>query len=79
VIAYVRNCLSSEQTRILTTNLLGRQKDITPEVLNDILDYSLDQAKKKLIKRSPELQDLIKEVKSWLFEDEKQEKKEQKP
>jgi hypothetical protein len=67
----VRACLAVEQTRILTTNLLGRHPDITPGVLNEILDFSRTEAKKKLTKRSTELQELITEVKAWLSEKEK--------
>ena len=62
----VRNYLVGEQTRSLVTNLLGRHPEITPEVLNDILDTSFKEAKKKLIRRSPELEELIREVKSWV-------------
>jgi hypothetical protein len=79
----VRNSLAAEQTRSIATNLLGRHPDITPDVLNDILDKSLQDAKKKLTRRSPELEELIKEVKSWLSDlsgyRQDQEKKERKP
>jgi hypothetical protein len=72
----VRNYLVGEQTRGLVTNLLGRHPDITAEVLNDILDHSFQEAKKKLVRRSPELEELIKEVKRWLIVEEKRERKE---
>ena len=71
----VRACIAIEQTRSLTVNILGRQPKISPDVLNDILDQSLTDAKKKITRRSPELEELIKEVKSWLVDQEKQEKK----
>jgi hypothetical protein len=74
----VRNYLVGEQTRGLVTNLLGRHPAITPEVLNDILDHSFQDAKKKLIRRSPELEALIKEVKSWVVEEERGEAKKRK-
>ena len=67
----VRNYLVGEQTRGLVTNLLGRHPAIIPEVLNDILDTSFQDAKKKLIRRSPELEALIKEVKSWVIREER--------
>ena len=73
----VRNYLVGEQTRSLVTNLLGRHPDITPDVLNDILDNSFKEAKKKLIRRSPELESLIKEVKSWVIDENQQEAKKQ--
>jgi hypothetical protein len=71
----VRNYLVGEQTRGLVTNLLGRHPGITPEVLNNILDQSFQDAKKKLIRRSPELEELIKEVKSWVIREERGEQK----
>jgi hypothetical protein len=74
----VRNYLVGEQTRGLVTNLLGRHPAITPEVLNNILDHSFQEAKKKLIRRSPELEALIKEVKSWVVEEERGEAKKRK-
>jgi hypothetical protein len=74
----VRNYLVGEQTRGLVTNLLGRHPDITPEVLNDILDNSFKDAKKKLIRRSPELEALIREVKSWVMDEEQGEAKKRK-
>jgi hypothetical protein len=72
----VRNYLVAEQTRGLTTYIASRQPDMTPDVLNDILDHTFQEAKKKLIRRSPELEELIREVKSWIIEGEgKPEKK----
>jgi hypothetical protein len=74
----VRNYLVGEQTRGLVTNLLGRHPAITPEVLNDILDHSFQEAKKKLIRRSPELEALIKEVKNWVMDEARGEAKKRK-
>ena len=71
----VRACLAVEQTRILTTNVLGRQPKVSPEVLNNILDNTLQEARKKIIRRSPELEALIKEVKIWLADQGTVEKK----
>ena len=70
----VRNSLATEQTRILATNILGRQPGVSPEALNNILDRSLEEAKRKITRRLPVLEELIKEVKSWLADEEKQEK-----
>jgi hypothetical protein len=72
----VRACIAIEQTRHIAVNVLGRQPARTPnpikaDVLNDILDYSLDNAKKKITHRSPELKELIKELNDWLVEQEK--------
>jgi hypothetical protein len=71
----VRNYLVAEQNRGLTTYLVGRTPDMTPDILNDILDRTFQDAKKKLTRRSPELAELIREVKSWVIDEEKQEKK----
>jgi len=68
----VRNYLVAEQNRGLTTYLVGRAPDITPDTLNDILDTTFKEAKKKLTRRSPELEKLIREVKSWLLNEDKQ-------
>jgi hypothetical protein len=75
----VRACIAIEQTRNLTVNVLGRQPAkppnvLKPDVLNDILDRSLDDAKKKITNRAPELKELIKELNSWLVDQEKGEK-----
>ena len=75
----VRNYLVGEQNRGLTTYLVGRVPDMTPDILNDILDNTFKEAKKKLIRRSPELEELIKEVKRWVIEEEQKERKGKKP
>lgn len=67
----VRALIAIEQTRSIAVNTLGRQpakvhNPLTPDVLNDILDHSLTDAKKKLSRRSPELKELIKELYSWV-------------
>jgi hypothetical protein len=66
----VRNYLVGEQNRGLTTYLVGRVPDMTPDILNDILDTTFKEAKKKLVRRSPELEELIREVKSWVINEE---------
>jgi hypothetical protein len=70
----VRNYLVAEQNRGLSTYLVGRHPDMTPDILNNILDHTFQEAKKKLIRRSPELEELIKEVKRWVIEGERKEK-----
>jgi hypothetical protein len=71
----VRACIGIEQVRSLSVNTLGRQpakvsNPISPDVLNDILDHSLNDAKKKITNRSPELKELIKELNTWIVEGE---------
>jgi len=72
----VRACIAIEQIRSISVNTLGRQpakvaNPISPDVLNDILDHSLTDAKKKITNRSPELKELITELNSWIVEGEK--------
>lgn len=67
----VRACIAIEQTRSISVNTLGRQPKVSPGVLNEILDRSLEDAKKKLTNRSPELKELIKELNSWIVDEEK--------
>jgi hypothetical protein len=69
----VRACIAIEQTRSISVNTLGRQPKITPGVLNDILDRSLEDAKRKITNRSPELKELIKELNKWIVDEEKKE------
>ena len=70
-ILIVRACIAIEQTRSISVNTLGRQPKVTPPILNDILDRSLEDAKKKITNRSPELKELIKELNSWIVDEEK--------
>jgi hypothetical protein len=74
----VRNYLVAEQTRGLITYVASRQPDMTPDILNDILDHTFQEAKKKLIRRSPELEELIREIKRWVIEEEGEQEKRRK-
>jgi len=67
----VRACIAIEQTRSIAVNILGRQPKVSTDILNDILDHSLDDAKKKITNRSPELRELIKELNHWIVDEEK--------
>jgi hypothetical protein len=72
----VRACIAIEQTRGVAVNILGRQPAksqnvLRPHVLNEILDESLKDAKKKITNRSPELKELIKELHRWIVDEEK--------
>jgi hypothetical protein len=66
----IRIYLAVEQTRGLSTYTASRQPDMTPDILNDILDHTYQDAKKKLTRRSPELEELIREIKSWILAEE---------
>jgi hypothetical protein len=66
----VRIAFGVEQTRSLTTNILGRQPGIKPDALNTILERSAKDAKRKITRRSPQLEALIQEINSYLAEGE---------
>ncbi len=65
-----RNAFSSEQTRALAANILGRQNGITDAELKDILAMTKRTAKGNLTRRNPELEELIAAIKQWLDHDE---------
>ncbi len=67
----VRSLFTSEQTRSVATNILGRQAGITPKELNEILDGSSRAAKRNITHVTPQLTALIEEVEQWLGEGEK--------
>jgi hypothetical protein len=66
----VRSLFTSEQTRSLATNILGRQPGISPKELNEILDGSSRAAKRNITHVTPQLTALIEEVEQWLGEGE---------
>jgi hypothetical protein len=63
-----RNAFSSEQTRALTTNILGRMANITEEELKTILAMTKRTAKGNLTRRNPELEGLYGNCQSLLYE-----------
>src|SRR5918992_5256860 len=65
-----RTAFSSEQTRSLATNILGRQSGMTEETLQTILAMTKRTAKGNLTRRNPEIEELIAAIKQWLDHDE---------
>jgi hypothetical protein len=65
-----RNAFSSEQTRTIATNILGRQSGMTEETLKNILAMTKRAAQGNLTRRNPELEELIAAIKQWLDQDE---------
>jgi hypothetical protein len=65
-----RSAFSSEQTRSLATNILGRQSGMTEETLKTILAMTKRTAQGNLTRRNPELEELIAAIKQWLDHDE---------
>lgn len=66
----VRSLFTSEQTRSVATNILGRQPGVTQPVLEEIMNGSSQTAKRNITRITPQLADLIKEVEQWLEEGE---------
>jgi hypothetical protein len=62
----VRSMFTSEQTRALATNILGRQQGVTQPILEQILDGSSNTAKRNITRVTPQLAALIQEVERWL-------------
>ena len=67
----VRSLFTSEQTRGVATNILGRQPGVSPKELNEILDGSSNTAKRNITHITPQLSALIEEVEQWIREGEK--------
>jgi hypothetical protein len=65
-----RTAFSSEQTRSLATNILGRQSGMTEETLKTILAMTKRTAQGNLTRRNPELEELIAAIKQWLDQEE---------
>ncbi len=65
-----RTAFSSEQTRFIATNILGRQTGMTEETLKTILAMTKRAAQGNLTRRNPELEELIAAIKQWLDHDE---------
>jgi hypothetical protein len=66
-----RNVFTSEHTRSLVTNILGRQPDMTEETLKTIVRLTREAAHSSLTRRNPELEKLIAALKQWLEGEEK--------
>lgn len=71
-ILLVRSLFASEQTRSIATNILGRQAGVTQPVLEEILNGSSNTAKRNITRVTPQLSDLVEEIKKWMGEESKQ-------
>jgi hypothetical protein len=67
-----RTLFASEQTRSLTTNILGRQPGITEDLLKHILAMSQKAAKGNLSRKTPP--ELIDAIEQWLLFPDEEEK-----
>jgi hypothetical protein len=73
----VRIAFDSGQTRSIVTNILGLQPDISPELLRDIIAESDKRAKSNIMRRTPQLTELIEALEKWFFETRKDGKESQ--
>ncbi len=60
------------QTRVLTTNILGRQPGVTEHVLKDIIQAADKRTKTNLTRRTPQITELITAVEKWLREEDQE-------
>jgi hypothetical protein len=60
-----RTLFANEQTRSITTNILGRMPDITDDLLKHILTMSQKAAKGNLSRKTPP--ELVTAIEQWLF------------
>jgi hypothetical protein len=67
-----RTLFASEQTRSLTTNILGRQPGITEALLKHILAMSQKAAKGNLARKTPP--ELVAAIEQWLLFSDEEEK-----
>jgi hypothetical protein len=65
----VRIAFDAGQTRSLVTNILGRQAGVTPPVLKTLLDGSGRSAKANIMRRTPNISQLVSSVEQWITED----------
>jgi hypothetical protein len=67
----VRIAFDSGQTRSIVTNILGLQPDISPELLRDIIAESDKRAKANIMRKTPQVTELIESLEKWFFEQRK--------
>jgi hypothetical protein len=65
----VRIAFDAGQTRSLVTNILGRQAGVTPPVLKTLMENSNRSAKANIMRRTPQITELISSVERWMLDD----------
>ncbi len=66
----VRVAFDSGQTRSIVTNILSRQLGVTQPVLEQILSGSSKTAKGNIMRRTPQIVELIEAVEQWIVAEE---------
>jgi hypothetical protein len=69
----VRIAFDAGQTRSLVTNILGRQPGVTQPLLKTILESSGRSAKGNIMRRTPQIKELIYAVEQWMTDGDKAE------
>ena len=69
VLLLMRIAFEEGQTRLMVTNILGRQPGVIPALLEHILDASSREAKKTIFLKTPQIASLIEEFEQWLQEE----------
>ncbi len=64
----VRNNFVGEQTRGIVASILLNLPGMTEPTAKDIRDKSSDTAKRNITRRTPQLENIVKEVEQWLEE-----------
>jgi len=63
----VRIAFDTGISRVLTTNMLGRQNGMTEKEFNDILATADKRTKANLMRKTPQLTELVEAVEQWLL------------
>lgn len=71
----VRIAFDAGQTRSLVTNILGRQQGVTQPLLKTILEGSGRSAKANIMRRTPQISELINSVEQWMLDENRGDKK----
>jgi hypothetical protein len=69
----VRIAYDSGQTRGIVTNILGLMDGIKPDLLREILDGADKSAKSNIMKKTPQVEELINALNKWFFETNREE------
>jgi hypothetical protein len=70
----VRIAFDAGQTRSLVTNILGRQPGVTQPLLKTIIESSGRSAKANIMRRTPQIKELIDAVEQWMLQDDRGDK-----
>lgn len=64
-----RDAFTNEHTREITINILNNLPGMTQSIAHDIVTRSADAAKRKMLRRTPQLATILQEVERWFQEE----------